>query len=204
MEALKNFLQMKNKTTDEPVSFYAASKKCNEVIAHSYSCIYEIKTTGLRFFTVYGPYGRPDMAIFKFIKLSKNNKKIDLFNNGNHSRDFTYIDDVVTSIIKLINKPSKSKIPYQIFNISKNNSENLSKIINLIEKYLRIKIDKRFKKIQKGDVKKTHGDNTKLKKYINYSPKMNIENGIEKFVYWYKNFYKINCERYNNNNPNFK
>ena len=176
--------------TDKPLSLYAASKKTNEVLAYSYSNIYKLPTTGLRFFTVYGPYGRPDMALFKFTKSIIRNKKIELFNNGNHSRDFTYIDDIVAGIISIIDKPLKNKIPYNLFNISSGKKINLKKYLDIIEKSLNLKAKIKNLPLQKGDVKTTHGSIKKINLYANYSPKFNIKIGINEFVKWYKNFYK--------------
>ena len=172
--------------TDKPLSFYAASKKCNEVIAHSYSAIFKLPTTGLRFFTVYGPMGRPDMALFKFVSSGISGKKADLFNSGNHIRDFTYIDDIVSSISKLIDKKSKNKIPYDIFNIGSGDPKKLLTFIKLIEKYLSKKIYFNKLKLQKGDVHKTHSSNSKLQKKIGRIQFTKIEKGIKKFVEWYK------------------
>ncbi len=173
--------------TDKPKSFYAATKKCNEVIAHSYSSIYQLPTVGLRFFTVYGPYGRPDMAIYKFAKSAIKNKKIELFNNGNHSRDFTYVDDIVIAITKIILRKPDTKNFYKIFNICKNDNIKLKYVLKILEKKLNTKFSTVNLPLQKGDVKNTHGDNNHLKKYINYSPKIKINEGISKFIEWFKN-----------------
>lgn len=186
----KKFPITENFNTDKPLSFYAASKKCNEVMAYSYSNIHKIPITAMRFFTVYGPLGRPDMSLFKFTKLIKENKKIDLFNNGNHVRDFTYIDDVVESIMRLINKKPKKPIPFNVYNVCSSNPVKLKKFINEIEKKLDIKSKKNFKSMQLGDVHKTHGSNKKILKVINYKPVTNIEIGIKKFTNWYNNFFK--------------
>ena len=150
--------------TDKPISFYAATKKSNEVMGYSYSYIYNMKITFLRFFTVFGPMGRPDMSLFKFVSLIKNNKKIDLYNYGVHERDFTFIDDVVTILKKIKNKPSQDKIPYQLFNVCSNKPIKLKKFINLIENNLRKKAKVNYLDLQKGDIVKTHGNNTKLEK----------------------------------------
>ena len=175
--------------TDKPVSFYAASKKINEVMSYPYAKNYELPITSLRFFTVYGPFGRPDMALFKFVKNILSNKPIDLFNKGDHSRDFTYIDDVVNSILKVIQKPPKFKIPYRILNIGSNNPKKLNYFISLIENKLNKKAKKNKIKFQIGDVKSTHANISNLKKLINYKPSTNILNGINEFVNWYKKFY---------------
>ena len=183
------------KSTDYPLNFYAATKKCNEVIAHSYSHLYNINTVGLRFFTVYGPWGRPDMALFKFTNKINNKKNIEVFNYGNHFRDFTYVNDVVVSIIRLVDRnialSKKGKlISYQIFNIGNQKKETLMKYISLIEKYLKIKAKKNFLPLQAGDMKATYSNSSKLYKYINFKPKTKIEKGIKNFIEWYKLFYK--------------
>ena len=187
----KKFPLSENFNTDKPLSFYAASKKTNEVMAYSYSNIYKIPITGLRFFTVYGPFGRPDMSLFKFTKATLENKEIQLFNSGNHIRDFTYVDDIVAAIINLIKKPSKSNIPYNIFNIGSSNPQTLKKFINIIEKNLQKKVKFRNLPLQKGDVIKTHANTNNLKKHIKYKPKVNIEEGVLKFIKWYLKYYKI-------------
>lgn len=176
--------------TDKPLSFYAASKKCNEIIAHSYSFIYGLPTTGLRFFTVYGPFGRPDMALFKFTKNILNNKKINLFNYGKHTRDFTFIDYVTDAIIKIIKKYPSQKVPYEIYNIGGSKPVSLIKFINILEKNLGKKAKIKYFKLQKGDVQKTHASNAKLIKKINIKSKpLDIKYGIKLFIDWYKNFY---------------
>ncbi len=177
--------------TGKPLSFYAATKKCNEVMAYSFSNIYKLPVTAMRFFTVYGPMGRPDMSLFKFTKLIQENKKIDLYNNGNHIRDFTYVDDVVKSIIKLINKKPKNKIPFRTLNICSSKPIKLKKFINEIEKNLNIKSNKDFKPMQTGDIHKTHGSNKKISKLINYKPGTNIELGIKKFIKWYNSYFNL-------------
>ncbi len=175
--------------TDKPLTFYAASKKTNEVMAYSYSNIYNIPFTCVRLFTVYGPYGRPDMALFKFVKSALLKKKINLYNEGKHIRDFTYVDDVSNAIFKLIRKPPKLKPKYNLFNISSNNPKNLETFIREIEKNLKIKTKKVKVGIQVGDVVKTNGNNNKISKFINFKPNTNIKFGIEKFISWYKNYY---------------
>ncbi len=172
-------------STSSPLSFYAASKKSTEVISHSYSYIYKIPITCLRFFTVYGPYGRPDMALFKFVKNIFSNKSINLFNFGNHHRDFTYVKDVANSIEKIINNPPKNNIPFAIYNVGSNNPISLKKFISLIENQLQKKAKIKKIKMQKGDIKKTHADNRKLAKKINYSPKVSANQGIKEFVEWF-------------------
>ena len=188
----KKFPLNENDRTDQPLSFYAATKKSNEVMAHSYSHIYKLPCTGVRFFTVYGPFGRPDMALFKFTKNIINNHSIELFNNGKHLRDFTYVDDIVDGIYSLINKQSKKTIPYEIFNIGNGTPKKLLDYLKYIEKNLKQKSKTKRLPLQVGDVVKTHSNINKLKKYTGYRPKTNIKIGIEKFIEWYKDYYKIN------------
>ena len=190
---------------DHPISLYAASKKSNELMAHTYSHLFNLPTTGLRFFTVYGPWGRPDMALFLFTKKIINNEKIQVFNSGNMMRDFTYIDDIVESIYKLIFKipssnkkfnpfepdPSSSWAPYKIFNIGNSNPINLMDYINELELNLNKKAKKEFLPLQPGDVAKTSANTDLLNKWIGYKPNTSIVNGIKRFVDWYKDFYKI-------------
>ncbi len=185
-----NFPLKENMNTDKPLSFYAATKKSNEVMAYSYSNIYQLPCTGLRFFTVYGPFGRPDMALFKFANIIKNNKTLPLFNKGDHERDFTYIDDIVEGIYSIINRPSKKKIPFNIFNIGKGKANKLKNFLNLIENNLNKKAKVTNLPLQLGDVKKTHSDVSKLKKYSNYRPKTDIIKGIKYFIKWYNQYYK--------------
>tara|TARA_B100001093_G_C26791141_1_gene999004 strand:- start:489 stop:1460 length:972 start_codon:yes stop_codon:yes gene_type:complete len=171
--------------TDRPISFYAATKKCNEIMAYSYSSVYNLRTTALRFFTVYGPYGRPDMSLFKFVDSIFKNKKIDLYNKGDHIRDFTYVDDVVESIFRLIKAKYIKNKPYEVFNIASNNPKKLRYFLKLIEKNMQKKSSKNLLKLQKGDIYKTHGDNEKLFYATKYKPKYKIEAGINKFINWY-------------------
>ncbi len=185
----KSFPLKEEFNTDKPLNFYAASKKSNEVMAYSYSNIHKIKITGLRFFTVYGEFGRPDMALFKFTKSIKNAKSLKLFNKGNHIRDFTYIDDVTESIVKLIKKPSNNKIPFQIFNIGSNNPKKLKEFLRIIEQILKKKSKQILLPLQKGDIHKTHADNNKLYKKINFLPKTTLNNGIKNFINWYRKYY---------------
>tara|TARA_B100000787_G_scaffold169367_1_gene160370 strand:+ start:1685 stop:2653 length:969 start_codon:yes stop_codon:yes gene_type:complete len=187
----KKFPLKEDYDTDKPLSFYAATKKSNEVMAHSYSNIYKLPCTGLRFFTVYGPMGRPDMSLYKFSNAIIKNKKIELYNKGNHYRDFTYVDDVVISISKLLTKPSKNQIPYDIFNIGSSKPYYLKKFLSLIEENLSKKAMVKFLKIQQGDVHKTHADVSKLKEKIKYSPKTDIRLGIKLFIDWYKAYYRL-------------
>lgn len=175
--------------TSRPISFYAASKKCNEIMAHSYSHIYNLKTIGLRFFTVYGPYGRPDMALFKFTNNILKNKKIELYNYGNHLRDFTYIDDIVDGILSVAFRQRNSHEVFSIFNIGSGKSLNLIDYIIAIEKKLGKKAKIKKLPLQKGDVIKTHSDISLLKKYSNYKPRVGIQKGVSNFIEWFLNYY---------------
>ena len=186
-----------------PAQIYAATKRSNELIAHSYSSLFNLPTTGLRFFTVYGPWGRPDMALFKFVSNIISGKKIDLYNNGNHTRDFTYIDDVVDSIFTVINKIPKSEklwrkkfpipkfsyCPYRIINVGGSNPIKLKTFIKIIEDYLKIKSKKNFLTLQKGDVIKTQSSTEWSKKILNLYPKTTPQTGIKLFLDWYKSYY---------------
>ncbi|MDD5579539.1 MAG: NAD-dependent epimerase [Methylobacter sp.] len=190
---------------DHPVSLYAASKKANELMAHTYSHLYHLPTTGLRFFTVYGPWGRPDMSLFMFTRNIIEGKPIDVFNYGNHRRDFTYIDDIVEGIIRVIDKPAQvnaswasenpdpgtSKAPYRIYNIGNNNPVNLLEFIETLEKCLGKEAIKNFLPLQAGDVPDTYADVSDLVNDLGYKPATLLENGIKNFVEWYKDFYGI-------------
>ncbi len=171
---------------DSPVSFYAATKKCNELYAHAYSHLYGLNCTGLRFFTVYGPWGRPDMALFKFTKNIIEGKPIDVYNRGNMKRDFTYVADIVKGIIAAINKPQK----YAIFNLGNNKPIKLGKFIQIIEKTIGKKAKKNLMPMQAGDVMVTYADIKKSKKILKFNPETNIEEGIANFIKWYRLFYK--------------
>ncbi len=186
----KKFPLSENHSTDQPLSFYAATKKSNEVMAHSYSYIYKLPCTGVRFFTVYGPFGRPDMALFKFTKNIIENKSIELYNNGKHLRDFTYVDDVVDGVFSLIKKYSKKQTPFEIFNIGNGSPKKLSKYLQEIQKNLNIKPNIKKLPLQLGDVIKTHSNINKLKKHSQYKPKTDIRIGISKFIEWYKDYFK--------------
>ena len=179
--------------TDMPTSLYGASKKSNELMAYSYSNLFKINTIGLRFFTVYGPWGRPDMALFMFTKNMIENKKINVYNNGKHSRSFTYIDDIIESIIRLYKKVSKDSKSgsYNIFNIGGENSVKLMRYIEVIEKELDTKADINFLPKQLGDVIKSEADSSSLEKFISFKPATTIEHGIKQFINWYKEYYRI-------------
>ncbi len=173
--------------TNDPESFYAATKKINETMARSFSCIYKLKCTGLRFFTVYGPYGRPDMSIYKFTKLISENQVINLNNDGNHFRDFTYIDDVIFFLNKIIFSNKINNKLFSIFNLCGSDSQKLTKVVKLIEYNLNKKAKINFSSFQIGDVLKTHGDNKKILKFSKKYKFIKIEEGIKKFILWYKN-----------------
>lgn len=182
-----------NFDTSHPISLYAATKKTNEVIAHSYAKMFGINFTGLRFFTVYGEFGRPDMSIFKFTKNIFQGKKIDVYNKGNHARDFTNIEDVSEYIYRIYKKQniSTKTHEYKIFNLCRGKKENLMKIINLISMNVGKKALINYLPFQNGDVHTTHGSNKEVIEFTNYKPKVDIEHGIKNFVNWYKNFYKL-------------
>ena len=178
--------------TDSPVSFYAATKKSNELMAYSYSCLYGIPMTGLRFFTVYGPLGRPDMAYFKFTNSIRENKPINVYNDGNMKRDFTYIDDIVIPIEKMIPSPPKPNddgVRFKVYNIGRGKAENLMDMIGYIEKYYGKKAIVNKMPMQPGDVYQTYSDTSELLKDFNYSPSVSLEEGIARFISWYKDYY---------------
>ncbi len=177
--------------TDSPVSLYAASKKSNEVMAHSYSALYGIPCTGLRFFTVYGPFGRPDMAYFKFSKKIVENEAIELFNEGNLQRDFTYIDDIVEGMFRLMNYPPDNPVSFDLFNIGNNKPVELLHFVEVLEKELGKKTQKILSPMQPGDVYKTYANIDKLHKKIGYVPTTSIETGLREFVLWFKDYYRI-------------
>ena len=180
-------------TTDKPIQFYAATKKANEVMAYSFCKLYKIEMVGCRFFTVYGPWGRPDMALFDFVKKIINKNSIRLFNYGNHSRDFTYIDDAVQGIKKSLYFKFSKKVntKYVIFNIGFGKSIKLISLVKIIEKLFKTKAQINFLPLQKGDVKKTFSSISKTKKILKYNPKINIDVGVKKFLTWYLKHYKI-------------
>ena len=174
---------------DNPVSIYAASKKSGELISESYAHLFGIQCIGLRFFTVYGPWGRPDMATFIFTKKIFEGKEIEVFNNGKMKRDFTFINDIIDGIMGAV-KLNK-KFEHRIYNLGNNNPEDLSNFINLIEETIGIKAKKRLLPIQPGDVKETFAEISESTKDLNFKPKVNIKEGIPRFVEWYKSYYKI-------------
>jgi len=172
---------------DKPISIYAASKKSNELIAHTYSHLYGLNTTGLRFFTVYGPWGRPDMAMYIFADKIRKEKKIPVFNHGEMQRDFTYIDDIVNGIRASI----ENNYSYEIFNLGNNRCEELMDIVSHIEKELGKDAEINFLDIQPGDVEKTFANIEHAKNKLNYKPKTSIQEGIPKFIEWYKSYHKL-------------
>ncbi|SIQ22212.1 UDP-glucuronate 4-epimerase [Peribacillus simplex] len=190
---------------DHPISLYAATKKANELMAHTYSHLYGLPTTGLRFFTVYGPWGRPDMALFLFTKAIINGEPIKVFNNGNMMRDFTYVDDIVESIFRLIQRkpepnlewsgkkpdPGTSYAPYKVYNIGNNNPVTLMEFINAIEEKLGIEAKKEFLPLQAGDVPETYADVEDLYRDINFKPQTDIKDGISNFIDWYREYYGV-------------
>ncbi|MCQ8849398.1 NAD-dependent epimerase [Alteromonas stellipolaris] len=190
---------------DHQVSLYAASKKANELMAHTYSHLYNLPTTGLRFFTVYGPWGRPDMALFKFTKAILEGKTIQVYNFGNHRRDFTYIDDIVEGVIRSLDNvakpneswdasapdPSSSKAPYKVYNIGAQTPVHLLKFIETLEASLGVEANKELLPLQPGDVPDTYADVSSLVNDTGYKPSTSIDVGVKNFVDWYKDFYNI-------------
>ncbi|MGB5425654.1 MAG: NAD-dependent epimerase [Gammaproteobacteria bacterium] len=190
---------------DHPVSLYAASKKANELMAHTYSHLYRLPTTGLRFFTVYGPWGRPDMAYFKFTQNILAGKPIDVFNNGNHQRDFTYIDDIVEGVVRVLDKipepnpdwsgdapdSASSTAPYRLYNIGNHQPVELMHYIEVLEDCLGKKAVKNMLPMQPGDVQATYADVDELVKAIDYKPAMSVEEGMARFVDWYHAYYSV-------------
>ena len=186
---------------DHPISLYAATKKSNELMAHTYSHLFGIPTTGLRFFTVYGPWSRPDMALFKFTRNILNDKPIDIYNHGNMSRDFTYIDDIVEGVVRIMEKPpaqrsvdddpSCSIAPYRICNIGRNEPVKLESFIDAIENATGKKAIRNYMPVQAGDVHQTYADVSALQQLIGYSPQVSVTEGVAKFVEWYVK-YEVN------------
>ena len=191
-------------SVNHPLSVYAASKISNELMAHAYSYLYKLPSTGLRFFTVYGPWGRPDMALFKFTKAIIEGKTIEVFNHGKHTRDFTYIDDIVDGVIKVLDKPAdinndwdsnkpdpaSSKSPWKIFNIGNNNPVHLMDYISALEKTLGKKAKIKFLPLQPGDIPNTNANIDSLVKEFDYKPTTSVFDGVSNFVKWYKDYYK--------------
>lgn len=196
---------MESDKVDHPVSLYAATKKANELMAHTYSHLFKIPTTGLRFFTVYGPWGRPDMSPHLFSNAIINGLPLKLYNHGQMTRDFTYIDDVTESIIRILDKPASpseihnnrnpqphiSNAPYRIFNVGNDNSQSLIDYVTTLEKAWGMTAEKQLLPMQSGDVQNTASSSTALKDWIGFSPQTKLEQGINKFVEWYKDYYKV-------------
>lgn len=190
---------------DHPLALYGATKKANELMAHSYANLYQLPCTGLRFFTVYGPWGRPDMALFKFTKNIIAGESIDVYNHGKMIRDFTYVEDIVTAISKMIEKPAqgdpnwngknpnsgRSFAPYQIYNIGNSNPTLLMEFVNAIEEALNKKAIINYMPMQDGDVPATHADTSKLENDFNFKPYTKVTDGIKNFVEWYKEYYRV-------------
>jgi UDP-glucuronate 4-epimerase len=191
--------------TEHPMALYAATKKANEMMAHSYSHLFNLPTSGLRFFTVYGPWGRPDMALFLFAEAIRKGEPINVFNHGKMIRDFTYVDDIVESIRRLIVKPPQrntqwdgalpridtSSAPYRIFNIGNGSPVELMQYIEAVESALGVKGEYNMMDIQPGDVPATHADTTSLEEYINFKPETTVEEGVNQFISWYKSHYRL-------------
>jgi UDP-glucuronate 4-epimerase len=192
-------------SVDHPVSLYAATKKANELMAHTYSHLFDLPTTGLRFFTVYGPWGRPDMALFLFTKAILEGRAINVFNNGLMQRDFTFVDDIVEGVIRVLDRvaapcanydpaladPATSNAPYRVFNIGNNNPVPLLDFIGCIEKTLGIKAIKNFMPLQDGDVPATYANTDALNEWVGFVPGTSIQDGISRFIAWYRDYYKV-------------
>ncbi len=174
---------------DHPISIYAATKKSNELMAHTYSHLFNLPTTGLRFFTVYGPWGRPDMAPFLFTKAIMNDKPINVFNNGKMERDFTYIDDITEGVLRVIDNPQSTQTPYKIYNIGNNAPVKLMDFIEILEEKIGKTAEKNMMEMQPGDVYSTYADTSELIKDLGYKPKTPLKEGISEFIDWYKKFY---------------
>ena len=183
-----------NDRVEKPLSLYGASKIANEAMAHAYAHLYNIQMIGLRFFTVYGPWGRPDMALFLFTKSILNGEPIQVFNQGKHARSFTYIDDIIEAMFRLIKKTEAGSTKFEkneIFNIGGSESVKLMRFIKIIENNLGLEANIEYLPLQPGDVKKTNSDNRKLESIVGYSPQIDIETGIKHFIEWYKKYYHI-------------
>jgi UDP-glucuronate 4-epimerase len=192
-------------SVDHPISLYAASKKANELMAHTYSHLFNIPTTGLRFFTVYGPWGRPDMALFMFTKAIIEGKSIPVFNHGDMKRDFTYIDDIIQGVVKVIDEPAKANVnwdsatsnpdsssaPYTVYNIGNSSPVKLTEFIDALEIALNIKANRELLPMQPGDVQATWADISSLADKTGYKPQTKVHEGVREFVTWYKSFYKV-------------
>lgn len=194
-----------HQSVDHPMSLYAASKKANELMAHTYSHLYGVPATGLRFFTVYGPWGRPDMALFRFTRLMLSNEPIQIFNNGQMIRDFTYIDDIIESVFRILQRPAEpdpafdpinpspasSWAPHRVFNIGNSSPTHLMEYIEALEDALGIKAKKHFLPMQPGDVPSTAADTSALNDWISFKPTTQVRDGVSRFVEWYRHFYGV-------------
>jgi UDP-glucuronate 4-epimerase len=191
-------------SVDHPVSLYAATKKANELMAHTYSHLFGLPTTGLRFFTVYGPWGRPDMALFLFTKAILARQPIDVFNNGNMVRDFTFVDDIVEGVVRVLDKPATadprfdatspnpgtSNAPFRVFNIGNNQPVPLMSYIEAIEDALGMEAVKNFLPMQPGDVPATAADTSALRAWVGFAPQTDVRDGVKRFVNWYNDYYQ--------------
>jgi UDP-glucuronate 4-epimerase len=194
-----------HQNVDHPVSLYGASKKANELLAHSYSHLFGLPTTGLRFFTVYGPWGRPDMAMFIFTRAILADEPIQIFNHGRMERDFTYIDDIVEGVVRLVDRPpipnanwsgddpdpATSAAPYRVYNIGNNRPESVMHLVEILERCLGRKAVKQLVPMQPGDVPATYADVDDLARDIGFAPQTPLETGVERFVEWYRRFYRV-------------
>ena len=192
-------------SVDHPVSLYAATKKANELMAHTYSHLYGLPTTGLRFFTVYGPWGRPDMALFLFTKAILEGRPIDVFNYGKMQRDFTYVDDIVEGVIRVMDRtaeanpayvpdeadPATSNVPYRVFNIGNHNPVPLMDFIGAIEEALGQTAEKNLLPLQDGDVPATYADTALLGEWVGFAPATPVKEGVARFIAWYRDYYKV-------------
>ncbi len=192
----KKFPILETDTTDKPIQFYASTKKTNEIMAYTFSSLTKIPATGLRFFTVYGPWGRPDMAFFKFVENIKKNKKIEIYNKGNHERDFSYIDYIAEGIVNSLENSNSihlhkmGQVPFEIYNLGNGKPVNLMKCVKIIENIMKKKAKKKFLKIQSGDVVKTYADIKKAKKDLKLKTNFSISRGLKNFIEWHGRNYK--------------
>ncbi|MDP6971963.1 MAG: NAD-dependent epimerase/dehydratase family protein, partial [Pseudomonadales bacterium] len=194
-----------HRSVDHPLSLYAATKKSNELMAHTYSHLFALPCTGLRFFTVYGPWGRPDMALFLFTRKMLAGEPIDVFNYGHHKRDFTYVDDIVEGVVRVLDQPAvaddawmsdapdpaSSSVPYRLYNIGSNNPVDLTRYIDILEQELGVRAQRNLLPLQPGDVPDTYADVTDLAENLGYKPATTVETGIHNFVTWYREYYRV-------------
>lgn len=180
---------------EQPVSLYAATKRADELMSHTYAHLYGVPSTGLRFFTVYGPWGRPDMAAFKFVKAIFEGRPIDVYNHGEMRRDFTYVDDIVAGVLAALNTPPDEVPLHRVFNLGNHQSEELTEFIRVIESTVGVKAVLNMKPMQPGDVKETYADIALARKYLGFEPRTSIAEGIPRFVEWYREFYSVQKEK---------